>query len=248
MRCSNCGTENPQDYRFCGNCGNTLTVYQPPEHPSYSAAHAPSLSPLNKRLLIGALLVAVAAIFCIGCLAVGALFLLPNNTAASAPKTTPGPSSTEASIVASSISDPTPTLTINSIPTSTSNSASASAAATHTPVPGKKWKASQVVDAFKAVGLEIANPRPMTKEDYGSVPQVAQEGIRFFLPSLGGNKGGRIYSFASNSDLQTVKQYYDAQSGTPPWIFIKDNILVQIHGDLPKARAQQYQGALNAMK
>ncbi len=80
------------------------------------------------------------------------------------------------------------------------------------------------------------------------MPQVAQEGIRFFLPSLGANKGGRIYSFASNSDLQTVKQYYEAQSGTPPWIFIRDNILVQIHGDLPKARAQQYQGALNAMR
>lgn len=88
----------------------------------------------------------------------------------------------------------------------------------------------------------------MTQEDYGSVPQVAQEGIRFFLPSLGGNKGGRIYSFASNSDLQAVKQYYAAQSGTPPWIFVRANILVQIHGDLPKDRALQYQGALNAMK
>jgi hypothetical protein len=35
---------------------------------------------------------------------------------------------------------------------------------------------------------------------------------------------------------------------SPPWIFVKDNILVQINGDLSKELAKQYQDALNVMR
>ncbi len=91
----------------------------------------------------------------------------------------------------------------------------------------------------------------MTNDDYGSVPRVATEAIRFFLPSLGGQKGGRVYSFDNASDLQTVKQYYESGASgaaSRPWIFVKDNILVQITGELPENRAKQYQAALNMLQ
>lgn len=120
-----------------------------------------------------------------------------------------------------------------------------------TPVPpaGKNWTTSQVTNAFRRAKLEISNPRPMTNDDYGNVPHLATEAIRFFLPTLGGQKGGRIYDFASASDLQTVKRYYDSGSGaaSPPWVFVRDNILVQITGDLPENRAKLYQAALNSL-
>lgn len=88
----------------------------------------------------------------------------------------------------------------------------------------------------------------MTIDDYGTVPRVANEAARFFIPSLGGQKGGHIYSFLNAKDLQTVQQYYAAQSGAPPHILIRDNILVQIHSDLSPSLATRYQNALNALR
>ena len=90
----------------------------------------------------------------------------------------------------------------------------------------------------------------MTQEDYGQVPMVAEEAIRFFVPSLGGTKGGRVYSFVTNANLETVRKYYQGGGGAakPPWIFVRDNILVQISGDLSSTQAQRYQAALKTMK
>jgi len=90
----------------------------------------------------------------------------------------------------------------------------------------------------------------MTKEDYGQVPMVATEAIRFFLPSLGESKGGRVYSFANNTELEKVRTYYLSAKGAavPPWIFVRDNILLQINGELPSEEAVKYMSALNSMK
>jgi hypothetical protein len=87
----------------------------------------------------------------------------------------------------------------------------------------------------------------MTSDDYGNVPRLASDAQRFFLPSLGGQKGGRIYAFTSLKDLQTVKQYYDGNA-TPSHILVKDNILVQIHSDMSTSRVSQYQNALNSLR
>jgi hypothetical protein len=32
------------------------------------------------------------------------------------------------------------------------------------------------------------------------------------------------------------------------WVFVKDNILVQINGNLPEEQAKKYEAALNALK
>jgi len=114
----------------------------------------------------------------------------------------------------------------------------------------KQWTTAQVLAAFKTARLEAANPRPMTKEDYGQIPMVATEAIRFFVPSLGGTKGGHVFSFATAADLETIRKYYQNDSGAakPPWVFAKDNILIQINGELSNAQAQRYQSALNAIK
>lgn len=61
--------------------------------------------------------------------------------------------------------------------------------ATPTPVPSptptfQKWTTEQVVEVFRAAGLEVENPRPMTKDDYGMAPMRAVEATRFLIPSL----------------------------------------------------------------
>ncbi len=59
-------------------------------------------------------------------------------------------------------------------------------------------------------------------------------------------------SFASEKDLTIVQNYY-AQMGRfsavlYSWIFVKNNILVQINGELPEENARMYEAALEGLK
>jgi hypothetical protein len=114
----------------------------------------------------------------------------------------------------------------------------------------QKWKNAQIVEAFKAAGLEAENPRPMSKpQDYGKIPTVDVEGTRFAIPSLGEDGGGHIYSFASEDGLEKMVKYYsDASADDFSWVYTKDNILVQIDGRLEEDKAKQYEAAIGNVK
>jgi len=116
----------------------------------------------------------------------------------------------------------------------------------------QKWQTSQAIDAFKGAGLEVESARPMTEEDYGMAPVVAEEATRFFIPSCGDDCGGRIFSFSDSDSLFKVKFYYNKMSEGSElffcWVFEKDNILVQLDGDLPEEKANLYGEALKSMK
>lgn len=122
-----------------------------------------------------------------------------------------------------------------------------------TPAPTfERWASADAIAAFQAAGLEAEGTRPMTKDDYGMAPFVATEGTRFYIPSLGPDNGGRVMSFTSPDDLALVKGYYvelgRASAAFFSWTFARDNILVQINGDLPETQARQYEAALMAME
>lgn len=122
-----------------------------------------------------------------------------------------------------------------------------------TPTPIFQLHTSQdAIAAFQAAGLEAENPRPLLEEDYGIAPQVAQEGTRFLIPSLCAECGGRVFSFSSPQNLDILKTYYVTISESSPafftWVFEKDNILVQINGDLSEERAREYETALESLK
>jgi hypothetical protein len=110
----------------------------------------------------------------------------------------------------------------------------------------------QVVEAFRSAGLEVENPHPMLREDFGLVPYVAMEATRFLVPSICPDCGGRIFSFANVQDLELTKNYYDELGRQSAmlfsWVFVKDNILVQINGDLPETQAREYENALENLK
>ncbi len=113
------------------------------------------------------------------------------------------------------------------------------------------WTSAQVAEAFSNAGLEAVNVRPLTKDDYGMAPMVALEGSRFFIPSLCPDCGGRIFSFSSQSDLDILRTYYTSLAESSAlffsWVFAKDNILVQINGDLPEDIARQYEAVLDTL-
>jgi len=127
---------------------------------------------------------------------------------------------------------------------------------TSTPEPSptpafQKWTSTDVVNIFKSAALEVEEPRPMTKDDYGMAPMRAIEGTRFLIPSLCSDCGGRIFSFSNQEDLDLTKTYYEELGKSSAiffsWVFVKDNILVQINGDLPEEKARQYEASLNSL-
>jgi hypothetical protein len=151
-------------------------------------------------------------------------------------------------LAACTSAEPTPTATPIPAPTFTPI-----LAATDIPSPPafQIWSSSEVVDAIKAAGLEIGATRPMTRGDYGLGPLVAIEGTRFLLPSLGEDNGGRIVSFATPEDLDKLRSYYvdigKASAILFSHVFVKDNIIVQINGDLSDEQAARYDQVLQAM-
>lgn len=109
-----------------------------------------------------------------------------------------------------------------------------------------------VVTAFKDAGLEADSPTEMTKEDYGIAPMKADEGVRFLIPSLGEDSGGRIFSYSNESDLEEMKAHYDSMGEASAlafsWTAQQGNILIQINGDLPEEKYNEYVAALESLE
>lgn len=116
----------------------------------------------------------------------------------------------------------------------------------------EKYSSTDVVKMFEDATLEVGDYRSMTVDDYGPAPLQAKEGTRFFIPSLCSDCGGRIMSFKDQDGLDATKHYYDELGKGSAmffsWTFVKDNILVQINGDLSEEQARKYEKALTEMK
>lgn len=115
-----------------------------------------------------------------------------------------------------------------------------------------KWTSEQGLAALHSAKLEAENARPMIAGDYGLAPMRAKEGRRFFLPSLCEDCGGRILSFATQADLNAMKAFYEEQAKQSAaffsWVFVKDNLLLQLNGELPKDKAEAYNTALQTVR
>lgn len=113
------------------------------------------------------------------------------------------------------------------------------------------WTPAQVVAAFKAAGLPAENALPLTKEDYGLAPYVGS-GLHFFVPTLCADCGGRVFAIENKEERERLQKFYvemGKQSAVLfSWVFVKDNIVVQINGDLPEAQAKAYDAALSSLR
>jgi hypothetical protein len=114
------------------------------------------------------------------------------------------------------------------------------------PVPKRTPPA--VVAAFKAANLE-AESRPLTREDYGLAPYVCHESAqRLLIKSLGDDAGGRVFQCSKKEELAALKAYYDELGKASAWFFsytfVRDDILIQLNGDLPEPTARAYEAVL----
>ena len=117
-----------------------------------------------------------------------------------------------------------------------------------------KWTSGQIINHLAAAGLEIESPRAILPEDMNGapIPLTMKDGMHFHIPSLCSDCGGRVFSFVSERDLEQVRRYYVNMANADPrlfsWVFVKDNVIVQINGSLPGNKAKEYEAALLNMK
>ena len=105
---------------------------------------------------------------------------------------------------------------------------------------------ADVVERFKAEGLDVADHYPIGQDDQTPVPKTYREATRFTISSLGGGTGGgRVFVFDSPADMKPVEDYYEGFSGMLySHVYTEGNVLLQINGELPKAKAEEYDRVL----
>lgn len=112
-----------------------------------------------------------------------------------------------------------------------------------------KWSPTDVINIFTVNGLEVKDIKPLTAEDYSSLPAKAKEARKFTIPS--DHAEGCILSFERRDDMDKITDHYrtlNKENKLYSWTFIKDNILVVLKGEIPKVKAGLYKDALKKLK
>lgn len=111
----------------------------------------------------------------------------------------------------------------------------------------KVTSGEDVIEAFKDAGLDVGVSRKMREIDYGFAPVVC-EGTLFYITSLGVINGGHIYICETPEDMEKLVTYYTdlskKSSALHTWVYTKDNIVLQLNGELPEDKAKQFEAAL----
>jgi hypothetical protein len=107
----------------------------------------------------------------------------------------------------------------------------------------------EVIQAFENAGLEVGETYPVEEEpgwDENLLPKSYAQAVRFRIPSLGeGDAGGRVFVFDSEGDLATVRNFYERlDPSLRPHLYVKDQVLLQLAIELPKAEADRYGAVL----
>jgi hypothetical protein len=157
----------------------------------------------------------------------------------------PSQHSIQTAIARTQVAIPTETFTSTpAIPTAT---IIPSPTATFTPAP---ITLESVVYALKSAGLEAENPTLLSKSDYGLAPYVCK-GAHFFVPSVCSDCGGRVFICPNQDDLTLLQNYYQdlgrQSAAFFSWVFAKNNVLIQINGDMSEAIAQKYNSVLQSL-
>jgi uncharacterized protein len=107
---------------------------------------------------------------------------------------------------------------------------------------------AEVIQAFRDAGLEVGESYPVEQEpgwEEKPVPRTYEEAMRFLIPSLGGDAGGRVFVFGSEKDLRAVRAFYEGlASSARPYVYVEGLVLVQVSNQLPEGEAERYSAVL----
>ncbi len=116
-----------------------------------------------------------------------------------------------------------------------------------------QWVDLDALAAFQKAKLEVKMPTVMFPKDYGSIPQTSDGNDTVFsTPSAGKGVQGHIFSFSDQKKLDTVTHWFahrgKVNAALFSCVYVRDNLVVQLSGHLPKAQAQKYKLAMEHMK
>ncbi|MBI4698478.1 MAG: hypothetical protein HY758_06085 [Nitrospirae bacterium] len=112
-----------------------------------------------------------------------------------------------------------------------------------------KWSPNDVINIFNTNGLEVKDIKPLTADDYSSIPAKAKEAIKFIISS--DHAEGCILSFERRYDMDKITDHYrtlNKKNKLYSWTFLKDNVLVVLKGEVPEVKARLYEDALKKLK
>lgn len=103
----------------------------------------------------------------------------------------------------------------------------------------------EMISAFRDEGLEVGKVQPQRPEPGSPLPNVWKKQVRFLIPSIGPDAGGRVFTFEEEEDLNTVRSYYEGLNDLGglfccSHVYTDGLVLVQVPGDVPKNRADEY--------
>lgn len=105
-----------------------------------------------------------------------------------------------------------------------------------------------VITAFHSAGLEAEVVRGASKEERdGLFPGIGVEARRFQISTNEGEMG-IVVCLNNRDDLEHIQGYYLALNRSLPqfrsWLFVQDNILLQINHEVPERQARAYANVL----
>lgn len=125
------------------------------------------------------------------------------------------------------------------------------ASITHTaqaPLESTRRCSLDVITAFRAAGLDARVVRDATKEERDGVFPGMRVDARRFRISAKEAEMGIVLCFQNRDDLEHIQGYYLALNRSLPqfrsWLFVQDNILLQVNREVPERRARAYANVL----
>lgn len=117
------------------------------------------------------------------------------------------------------------------------------AAPTATPT-FRRYTAEDVVKVLAPLSATDFRHVPRATGDQS--PNTATDQRDFTIPSIA-PKGGQLLLFDSAADVAGMQAWYARFPDLAPYVFVKGNALIQLNSTLPKAEAEQYRAALDAL-
>lgn len=106
--------------------------------------------------------------------------------------------------------------------------------------------ATLLINEFKKAGIEAENPTDLPQKEFGN---MRKDGKRILTPALGEDKGGRVFEFSKEEDLEKAKKYYDELGNSAPMLFshtyAKGNFLLQMNGDMKDEEFNKYKEVID---
>ncbi|MBE0689604.1 MAG: hypothetical protein IH587_05720 [Anaerolineae bacterium] len=114
-----------------------------------------------------------------------------------------------------------------------------------------RYQGQQVIDALNAAGAAVQNPvQNMTAGR--NAPTTFNNRIIFEIPRMAPD-GGQILTFRTRADLQAWEDYITSLRNDPDtrrsviYVYVKDNVMLQLNANLTNAEATLYSDALQTM-